>query len=54
VLAGLVLIAAQLIWKSFFPGHFYFWQDDFHFTELALSQHQAGIYGPGSVPFPTA
>ena len=37
VLAGLVLIVAQLIWKSFFLGHFYFWQDDFHLTELALS-----------------
>jgi hypothetical protein len=36
VLGGLALIVAQLIWKSFFLGHFYFWQDDFHFMELAL------------------
>jgi hypothetical protein len=44
VLAGLVLIAAQLIWKSFFLGHFYFWQDDFHFTELALSHSFSWSY----------
>lgn len=37
LLGGLALIAAQLIWKSLFLGHFYFWQDDFHFVELALS-----------------
>jgi hypothetical protein len=36
VLGGLALIAAQLIWKSLFLGHFYFRQDDFHVIELAL------------------
>jgi hypothetical protein len=36
VLFGLVLIAAQLIWKSIFLSHYYFYQDDFHFMELAL------------------
>jgi hypothetical protein len=36
VLGALALIVAQLIWKSFFLGHFYFWQDDFHFLELGL------------------
>jgi hypothetical protein len=36
VLGGLALIAAQLIWKSVFLGHFYFRQDDFHVIELAL------------------
>jgi hypothetical protein len=36
VLSGLALIAAQLIWKSVFLGHFYFRQDDFHVIELAL------------------
>jgi hypothetical protein len=38
---GLALIAAQLVWKSFFLGHFYFRQDDFHVLELALS-HSLG------------
>jgi hypothetical protein len=37
MLVGLALVAAQLVWKSIFLGHFYFWQDDFHFMELALS-----------------
>ena len=37
VLFGLVLIAAQLIWKSIFLSHYYFYQDDFHFMELAVS-----------------
>jgi len=36
VLGGLALIAAQLIWKGFFLGHFYFRQDDIHVLELAL------------------
>ncbi len=36
MLGGLALIVVQLIWKSFFLGHFYFWQDDFRFMELAL------------------
>lgn len=37
VIAGLVLIAAQLVWKAVFLTHYYFWQDDFHFMEVALS-----------------
>jgi hypothetical protein len=37
VLCGLALIAAQLIWKSVFLGHFFFRQDDFHVFELALA-----------------
>ena len=36
VLGGLALIAVQLIWKSFFLGHFFFRQDDIHVLELAL------------------
>lgn len=36
LVVGLVLIALSLIWKAIFLGHFYFWQDDFHFVELAL------------------
>jgi hypothetical protein len=36
VIFGLILIAAQLIWKSIFIANYFFWQDDFHFTELAL------------------
>jgi hypothetical protein len=36
VIFGLILIAAQLIWKSIFISNYFFWQDDFHFTELAL------------------
>lgn len=35
VIGGLILIAAQLAWKSLFLSHYYFWQDDFHFLELA-------------------
>jgi hypothetical protein len=35
-LIGLGLILIDLIWKSTFLHHFYFRQDDFHFTELAL------------------
>jgi len=35
VIGGLILIAAQLAWKAFFLSHYYFWQDDFHFLELA-------------------
>jgi hypothetical protein len=37
VLTGLILIVVQLIWKSIFISNFYFWQDDFHFTELGLT-----------------
>jgi hypothetical protein len=36
VLAGLVMIAAQLVWKAFFLNHFFFWQDDYHDLDLAL------------------
>jgi hypothetical protein len=36
VLIGLAAILIDLIWKSKFLHHFYFRQDDFHFTELAL------------------
>ncbi len=35
-IAALALILAQLIWKGLFLNHFYFRQDDFHFTELGL------------------
>ena len=36
MLSGLVLIVAQLIWKSVFLNHYYLYQDDIHFSELAL------------------
>jgi hypothetical protein len=36
VIFGLILIAAQLIWKSIFISNYFFWQDDFHFLELGL------------------
>jgi hypothetical protein len=36
MIVGLALIAAQLIWRSFFLSNYFFWQDDFHFIELAL------------------
>jgi len=58
VLGGLALIVAQLIWKSLFLGHFYFWQDDFHFMELALGNSfswgyltftEAGHFLPGTL-----
>jgi hypothetical protein len=35
VIGGLILIAVQLVWKSIFLSHYYFWQDDFHFLEMA-------------------
>jgi hypothetical protein len=35
-LSAIALIVAQLIWKGLFLNHFYFRQDDFHFTELGL------------------
>jgi hypothetical protein len=56
VLFGIVLIAAQLIWRSVFLSHYFFWQDDFHFMELALghsftwsylSEVAAGHWFPG-------
>jgi hypothetical protein len=37
VLFGIVLIAAQLIWRSVFLSQYFFWQDDFHFLDGALS-----------------
>jgi hypothetical protein len=37
VLSGLGLIAAQLVWKAFFLGHFFYWQEDFHYLDRALS-----------------
>jgi hypothetical protein len=37
VLTGLILIVVQLIWRSLFLTHYYFWQDDFHFIELGLA-----------------
>jgi hypothetical protein len=58
ILGGLALIVAQLIWKSLFLGHFYFWQDDFHFMELALGHSfswgyltftEAGHFLPGAL-----
>jgi hypothetical protein len=36
VIFGLILITAQLIWKSIFISNYFFWQDDFHFLELGL------------------
>jgi hypothetical protein len=44
VIFGLILIAAQLIWKSIFIGNYFFWQDDFHFTELALGHSFSWSY----------
>jgi len=44
VIGALVLIVAQLIWKSVFIGHFYFRQDDFHVIELALSHSFSWSY----------
>ena len=44
LLGALVLIVAQLIWKSVFLGHFYFRQDDFHVIELALSHSFSWSY----------
>jgi hypothetical protein len=43
-LLGLALIAAQLIWKSIFLSNYFFWQDDFHFTELALGHSFSWSY----------
>jgi hypothetical protein len=44
VVFGLVLIAAQLIWKSFFLSNYFFWQDDFHFLELGLGRSLTWSY----------
>ncbi len=35
-LAAVALIIGQVAWKSLFLSHFYFRQDDFHFTELGM------------------
>jgi hypothetical protein len=34
--AAVTMIIVQLAWKAGFLGHFYFRQDDIHFTEIAL------------------
>jgi hypothetical protein len=44
VIFGLVLIAAQLIWKSLFLTNYFFWQDDFHFLELGLGHSLSWSY----------
>jgi hypothetical protein len=44
VVAGVVLIGLSLIWKAIFLGHYTFWQDDFHFTELALDHSFSWSY----------
>lgn len=44
VVAGVALIAVSLIWKAIFLSHYYFWQDDFHFTELALGHSFSWSY----------
>ena len=43
-LAAIALIIAQVLWKATFLGHFYFRQDDFHFTELAMQRHLSWNY----------
>lgn len=35
-LTAVAMIALELVWKAGFLGHFYFRQDDIHFTEIAL------------------
>jgi hypothetical protein len=58
ILSGIALIVAQLIWKSLFLGHFYFWQDDFNFLQLGLGNSfswkyltlvEAGHLSPGAM-----
>jgi hypothetical protein len=44
VIAGVVLVALSLVWKANFLNHYYFWQDDFHFTELALDHSFSWSY----------
>ncbi len=36
VLVGIALIAAQVAWKAYFLGHFFFWQDDYQYLNRAL------------------
>jgi hypothetical protein len=43
-LTALALIVVQVLWKAAFLSHFYFRQDDFHFTELALQRHLTWKY----------
>lgn len=43
-LVAVVLITGQVLWKAAFLSHFYFRQDDFHFTELALQRHLSWKY----------
>jgi hypothetical protein len=56
VVAGLVMIAAQLVWKWAFLSHYFFSQDDYHYLDFArnsrfswafLTQVQAGHLIPG-------
>lgn len=44
VIFGLILIAAQLIWKSIFISNYFFWQDDFHVFELGLGHSFSWSY----------
>lgn len=44
VISGVILIAAQLVWKAVFLRHYFFWQDDFHFMELAHSHSFSWSY----------
>ncbi len=43
-IGALALIIAQLFWKASFLSSFYFRQDDFHFTELAIQRHLSWNY----------
>ena len=43
-LVAVALIIAQALWKATFLSHFYFRQDDFHFTELAMQRHLSWTY----------
>jgi hypothetical protein len=44
LLAGLVLIAAQLAWKAHFLSNMYFRQDDFYNLDLAIQSHLSWHY----------
>jgi hypothetical protein len=41
---AVALIISQVLWKATFLSHFYFRQDDFHFTELAMQWHLSWKY----------
>lgn len=43
-LVAVALIIAQVLWKATFLSNFYFRQDDFHFTELAIQRHLSWKY----------